>query len=302
MDSGFYDFKEAKTHIQWAVDERAKMPGNSEFLAAIAQCKQWPSSVKVAEMGVPKAYRLISQDEGVPEELVFRLHGVLIGKELPPVERAMSKNTKAKHLRQSVTIAGLGDETFQEALQGLEVVESMFGRYVGTDKLQRHDLVRQFQQRPAMEIYNRYFTPATVARRGDEPVLALGSEVDPKGFLAATAREEYVHTEENKWKRIKISPRVFQHGDIVEVQLSLLAVTVNPKQGTHRMVATLRAITLVDGSMTEKANRKSRLQHIQGDVKASKLKRRYDGESDDDLQEGRNVKYKDDNVMNEESG
>lgn len=43
---------------------------------------------------------------------------------------------------------------------------------------------------------NRYFTPRNEATVSE--IMALGTKIDPQGFLARAAGPNYVHTEENK--------------------------------------------------------------------------------------------------------
>ncbi|KAK7026648.1 hypothetical protein VNI00_015521 [Paramarasmius palmivorus] len=90
MDSSFYDFNAAAQLLAKVVDKRSAVTGNSQ-LAGIAQAAYWPSDVQIVEAGTPKAYHLVSYDDGQPEELVFRLQGVLVAKEMPPVEKPLGR-------------------------------------------------------------------------------------------------------------------------------------------------------------------------------------------------------------------
>jgi hypothetical protein len=53
-----------------------------------------------------------------------------------------------------------------------------------------------FEECPAIDVVNRYFTPKAVAR--SEDVRPIGFNVDPFGSLSRAASSLFVHTEENK--------------------------------------------------------------------------------------------------------
>lgn len=53
-----------------------------------------------------------------------------------------------------------------------------------------------FEEWPAIDAANRYFTPKAVARVED--IRPLGIDVDPFGSLNKAASPSFVHTEENK--------------------------------------------------------------------------------------------------------
>ncbi|KAK7016994.1 hypothetical protein VNI00_018776 [Paramarasmius palmivorus] len=266
MDSGHYDFVGAKRRLDDLIEQRQHLCTQNSMLAGVAQV-QWPVDVKVLELGVPKVHRLVTLENGDAQELVFRLPGILIAKELPPIERPMGKNTKARYLKQSVTITGFGNDAFSQAVQGLGILDAAFGRWLGTENIQPNTIVGTFRGHATIEASNRYFTPALVARTGDEPAIVLDHQVDPKGILKALASDEYVHLSENqviytsvvktesgKERNVPFHPRSFQLGDIVEILVSLLGVKIDMRNGKYRMVCTLRAISLLDGSFSELAS------------------------------------------------
>ncbi|KAK7017882.1 hypothetical protein VNI00_018557 [Paramarasmius palmivorus] len=284
MDSGHYDFAEARLRLDKLTESRENLCSPNSMLAGVAQAP-WPEDVKVMELGVPKVHRLVSVENGDAEEMVFRLPGILVAKELPPIEKPMGKNTKAKYLKQSVTVAGLGNSAFTQSVQALSILDAAFGRWLGTDNIQPNAIVSSFRGNLAIQASNRYFTPALLARAGDEPIVDLEQHVDPKGILRKLAGDEYVHLSENQViyttitktehgkdrynvipftivtkvahlldSNLSLPPRSFQLGDIVELLVSVLAVKVDMRTGKYRMVCTLRAISLLDGSISEIAN------------------------------------------------
>jgi hypothetical protein len=53
-----------------------------------------------------------------------------------------------------------------------------------------------YEEFPAIDVANRYFTPRGSA--DSKEIQPLTAEVDPNGYLAKAAGTTYVHTEENK--------------------------------------------------------------------------------------------------------
>ncbi|EEB86579.1 hypothetical protein MPER_16417, partial [Moniliophthora perniciosa FA553] len=63
-------------------------------------------------VGTPSAWRLVTDTEE-PEEVVFKIQGVLRSCDLPPFTKYTSRKHAASVLRQSVILTGLGAESFQ---------------------------------------------------------------------------------------------------------------------------------------------------------------------------------------------
>jgi hypothetical protein len=53
-----------------------------------------------------------------------------------------------------------------------------------------------FEEWPAIDVANRYFTPKAAARKDD--VRPIGIDIDPFGSLSKAASSLFLHTEENK--------------------------------------------------------------------------------------------------------
>ena len=100
-----------------------------------------------------------------------------------------------KFLRQSATLTGLGNTSFNSALSNIAVVHAIFKRAIGS-QLTDSAIQSTYTEFPAIDMANRYFTPQALALAED--VRPLTVDVDPHGTLAKAAGTAYVHTEENK--------------------------------------------------------------------------------------------------------
>lgn len=102
---------------------------------------------------------------------------------------------KIGHLRQVVTISGLGAMLFKEAVKGVQIVDDNFRRYVGSMQIDNTTIVTTFRGFNAIDISNRYFTSKALARhKTGHPI---GQHIDPRGILNKVAENGYVHTTEN---------------------------------------------------------------------------------------------------------
>jgi hypothetical protein len=109
--------------------------------------------------------------------------------------RLIRPNSKVKYLRQSATLTAFGNPVFDKPIQNIAATYAIFKRAVG-DNLSESALYSTFEEFPAIEVANRYFTPRGGAAL--EEIRPLTAEVDPNGYLAKAAGSTYVHTEENK--------------------------------------------------------------------------------------------------------
>ena len=102
-----------------------------------------------------------------------------------------------KYLRQSVTLTAFGDPMFDAVGNNIAEVHALFGRIVGSDRLQACSIYTTFDGMAAVEMSNRYFTlknevPNAAAR------IPLEEDIDPHGNLSTAAGNSYVHTAENQ--------------------------------------------------------------------------------------------------------
>ena len=100
-----------------------------------------------------------------------------------------------KYLRQSATLTAFGNTVFNKPIESIAAIFAIFKRAVG-DHLSESVVYSMYEDFPAIDVANRYFTPRGSAN--SEEIQPLTSEVDPHGYLAKAAGSTYVHTEENK--------------------------------------------------------------------------------------------------------
>ena len=102
---------------------------------------------------------------------------------------------QAKYLRQSVTLTAFGNPVFDKPIENIAAIFAIFKRAVG-DNISESAAYSMYEEFPAIDVVNRYFTPRGGA--DTEKIQPLTEEVDPNGYLAKAAGSMYVHTEENK--------------------------------------------------------------------------------------------------------
>jgi hypothetical protein len=92
-------------------------------------------------------------------------------------------------------VTAFGHSVYESLIANIATIHSIFRRAVG-DRLAEECVNSTFEEWPAIEVANRYFTPKAVARMED--IRPVGTDVDPFGSLHKAAGSSFVHTEENK--------------------------------------------------------------------------------------------------------
>ncbi|KAK7033949.1 hypothetical protein VNI00_012576 [Paramarasmius palmivorus] len=246
-----YDEEKAKTELQLWIKERS----NAEHSKAnICTLLQDTTAVHSLVCGSPCAWRLVSSINE-PEEVVFKLQGIIIASELPPFVKAPGRRTITGVLRQGVTLTGFGIPEFDNAVSGIKIGDLLLKRNVPIQGLETLNCIGEFHGSQTLHISNRYFTPRRIA--GGEAAVEISQEVDPHGILRRTPQQDFIHTRENvvEYERCRseekrnlhfepVSPAIFRVGDLVEVQLTLMMV--NPGRSLYKTVPILRSVTLLD--------------------------------------------------------
>jgi hypothetical protein len=111
------------------------------------------------------------------------------------VPYAYRPSKKVRYLRQSATVTAFGHSVYDGLIENIAIIHSIFRRAVG-DCLTEECVNSRFEEWPAIDVGNRYFTPKAVAR--SEDVRPIGISIDPFGTLNKAAGSLFVHTEENK--------------------------------------------------------------------------------------------------------
>ncbi|KAI0709814.1 hypothetical protein C8Q76DRAFT_624886, partial [Earliella scabrosa] len=214
------------------------------------------------------------------EEVIMRVQGYVMDLSLPPVRHRTSlsycgrsktyiripRNTsRIVHMKQTITLCGLGAERFDCAVRGISTIYQMFKNHVERHRFQ----LREWS--PGADGYyntltfsNRYLT--SLKEADGDPGLNLGDVVDPFNVLRPLLRN-LVHTQENVvkyWRRQdgssdddvlafeRIKPDLFATGHLIEVQVAFHAVRVS--RAEYVFLPKLRALCLLDRTAEKEYN------------------------------------------------
>ncbi|KAH6896343.1 hypothetical protein BKA70DRAFT_1116397, partial [Coprinopsis sp. MPI-PUGE-AT-0042] len=191
------------------------------------------------------------------EEAVFRVQGVLCGKDLPPVQKkgnTPSELRSRRFIRQNVKLTGFGEAQFTKALTELEAVHLKMSNCFPDGRLETFQPA-MFGTHFAIEANTRYFNHRNTVSADVQPVDFLEG-VDPEGSLSRLMGEDYVHTQDNQVEYlqaritvyiptyIRVSPSIFRIGDIVEAALAFVCVPL--RNGKTKAVVTLKALVMLN--------------------------------------------------------
>ncbi|KAF4600272.1 hypothetical protein EYR38_004896 [Pleurotus pulmonarius] len=210
-------------------------------------------------------------DAGEAEEATIAIQGIISGCLLPPFELKSNRPDEIRrlaHVRQSVTITGLGSTSFESIVENCRRTHTMFSRYTPNAKLHPlPDFLGKYKSANASGVNEhttitasaRFFTPAKQA--AGFSIVDVNPELDPRGVLGKVDGTKWMHTDDNEVgyymfmphdeERYKATtPIIFQTGDIVELQASMLSI---PSKGNYTVKLILRSIVLLDGHLTTDA-------------------------------------------------
>lgn len=119
-----------------------------------------------------------------------------------PIQRYWPLNSKSgpgnshicKHIRQAVTLTGLGTKTFGEGVDNIAKAYMRFVTHFPEGRL-KHWQPTTFYPHVAIDAHSRYFTERRLAPQ--EPNITFGPLVDPKGLLASIQGSEFIHGQDN---------------------------------------------------------------------------------------------------------
>jgi hypothetical protein len=100
-----------------------------------------------------------------------------------------------RHLRQDISITGLGLDEFQDQVNMIPDIAALFTRAVKEDKIQPNAIIGEQEDLTTLNASNRYFTPKKDAHTAKE--LVFPQDVDPYGNLTRLIGTALVHIEEN---------------------------------------------------------------------------------------------------------
>ncbi|KAG5220796.1 hypothetical protein IMY05_C4516000200 [Salix suchowensis] len=224
----------------------------------------------ILKEGTDVASKLTQHNEatGDAEEASIAIQGIISGCQLPPFDLKANRPDEIRrlaHVRQSVTITGLGSTSFKSIAANCRHMHTMFGRYTPNALLQSlPEYMGKLRNEngcdddyPTITASTRFFTPAKQAQ--GFATVDVNPELDPRGVLGKVDAAKWVHTEDNEVGYYILAcsdteasykpttPVVFQIGDIVELQTSMLSV---PTKGKYSVKLILRSIVLLNGHFT----------------------------------------------------
>ncbi|KAF7976038.1 hypothetical protein HWV62_7938 [Athelia sp. TMB] len=302
MDN-YYDTDSARNALANLVHERGVGKALSVQLSGFA--KGLPKELSALYTDIPKGLRLttLSDDQSECQESVFRFQGVLCSVQLPPIraDAPLPDRGQPRYMKQSVRLMGFGSEHFKNVIDGLANIAIFMGENLARGDIESWTPAR-YRSWQAIELTNRYFVHQS--SEGDMVSIPLTAEIDPDGVLSRLAGDEWVHSEENhvgyfrhhikdgKSKYNSINPGEFKIGDLVEVQLSAIAVKRRVRGDVYSMKLVLRALTMLNDGYTRGA-RASRMQQAASVPKSpTRGVKRTIGYSDDEEDEDGDVPTK----------
>lgn len=183
-----------------------------------------------------------------------------------------------RHLKQCVTITGLGLDDFQSQLDMIPDIVALFTRAVNEDRIEPHSIIGELKELSTLHASNRYFTPKKAAPNAKK--LTFHRDVDPFGNLARLLGPAHVHIEENvvsyyecvgNTKYVNIKPASISVGDLVELQVSFIMVPLRENKFKATMV--LHSILVLERMFTQV--RKSSNCHLNDTESATTFRKQW---------------------------
>ncbi|TRM55917.1 hypothetical protein BD626DRAFT_541730 [Schizophyllum amplum] len=267
-----YDIDAAKERLEW-VSKSRNLTAPDDTLGVMFTRSAAHARVQVVGADRGRSRVAVEECDGV-SELVVEITGVVLNSDLPPIEdRIPTGRDKARYIRQSIKLTGLDSPHFANALQDVKAVRDVFVRSV-TGNVQAADNLSE-EDEGSIDISNRYFSSG---RDVDQTqAIPFSTNVDPCGYLAALSSPAFVHTSDNevayvmyvqdpkaaKSRYIPCSPAAVKVGDIVTCKMAFCLVPL-PRQSESKwkVLHVLRAIAVMDTSLTEEAHTTSMFENF----------------------------------------
>jgi hypothetical protein len=191
---------------------------------------------------------------------------------------------KAVYLRQSIDLTGLNSTSFKNSIETIRYLFSQLERNVPSNKLEDFQ-PNTYGLHTRLVISNRYFS----SRNNSElsSIVAFNPTTDPYKILSNLRHNNLVHTTDNEvlfynsvgsshtsrpkrvmfhyngerrfkcstnaiHRFIPVAPTIFKEGDIVEVQMTIIATPIKDKR--LKLIFQLRSIALLDCSFAQVSN------------------------------------------------
>ncbi|KAF7426536.1 hypothetical protein PC9H_008905 [Pleurotus ostreatus] len=272
MDS-FYDKAKAVQTLEQLIAERTEAASSPQMYRMDSEAtEKFNLSIRREVSDTASRLTQCNEDTGEAEEATVAIQGIICGAKLPPFETWSSRPEDAKrlaHSRQSVTLTGLGSQSFEHIVENCRRAYSMFSRYTPNARLvpspeflgrQRVGGSDDTDEYSTITASNRFFTPSKQA--AGLTVVDINSELDPRGILEKVDKTKWLHTEDNAVdyyvlstgdngsRHLPTAPIVFQIGDLVELQASLICI---PNKGNFTVKLILRSMILLNSELTTQA-------------------------------------------------
>ncbi|RXW16443.1 hypothetical protein EST38_g9411 [Candolleomyces aberdarensis] len=287
----FYDAANARLGLNTYLNRSMQESRDSEFLGGlnVQQCT-------VTMFNEPQCFRMTKRVDAQLEEVVVHVPGILCSKTLPPIERALvAKPSHVRNLRQYVKITGLGSLPFDSLCNKIDEVHARFCAELPGQEVAYPEF-RPYEGDFALDLHSRYFTERRYAPRlRHQP---FNDDVDPYHILEHVRGADFIHAPDNEVQFLKktydgnncaryetLPPKALKEGDLVECSFGFVAYPLG-KQGGHKLVLHLRAVSLISAIFREKsesareahlppATTKGRKRDLGSDESAPILKRKY---------------------------
>ncbi|SJL18018.1 uncharacterized protein ARMOST_21589 [Armillaria ostoyae] len=237
--------------------------GKEVQLYNLATKPLWLSKASTMSIDNNRMWRMVkTAEDNQLEEIVFTVQGVLAKKDLPPVNDAPLRDNYM-FLQQHIRITGLGCEGFNDAADNILEAQLVFERKFPEGTFERWT-PDNMDGCIGIDISNRYLE---TSKAYPQEQASFEKGVDLKGILAAACmRRDLLHTEDNKVRFFSSSidedgerrfegtePQIFRIGDILEVQLSIIAVAL--KNGQKKLKLKLQSVALLDEGFSKERER-----------------------------------------------
>ncbi|KAJ7767246.1 hypothetical protein B0H16DRAFT_354193 [Mycena metata] len=203
----------------------------------------------------------VEEEDNLNDELVVRVQGIMTKNNLVPRNVQSCSPAKAQYLSQQIEIRGAGSQTFIAAMAKLQAVADRFDQQLaGVEVAPFSDGVGDSNY--TFVASNRVFTLKSDVPTEQDNFFQDG--VDSAGLLHKLKRKDFIHAPDNivKYYRkhtpsgvgmayLQFYPGGFQVGDIVELQVSFVAVS--SFRGKVKITTRLQAVTLLHSKWTEDA-------------------------------------------------
>ncbi|KAG2002997.1 hypothetical protein CC2G_003632 [Coprinopsis cinerea AmutBmut pab1-1] len=257
----FYDTAKAASRLDVIIQERRKIVAGQRGVFQLSDLKA--NTLDVLQVGA-RGFCVLSNasEEGGMEPTYVRVVGIVTSKLLPPLSRPSNFTQMKKsrpHMRQAVTLGGLGSTEFEKQITALETVYLQFYQHLPEGSLVPMEATT-VSGHSALDVSCRYFTHRNAANgQGQEIISPL---VDPDGVLTSLCDSEFLYTADNMVDyRARVmqengtvkfedcSPAVFKVGDIVEATVVFACIPTKDKR--FKLTFLLKALMQIN---TEERN------------------------------------------------